>query len=218
VFHEACLPGGCLNTIYHRPGDDAVTVTNALISSPNVKKVGFTNSTNVGSIIPSLTVKHLKPVVLKLGCNASFTVCEDADIKRAVLSFALGVFTHGGQICISKERILVHKEIATRFQVAMVETMREVFKGGQDGAPILVGSAAVKKNKMLLEDAMNKGAKALYGDVSTIGDTRLRMCPVIIENVKDDMEIYYTESFGPTVTLIIVDSDEEAVRVANDTE
>src|SRR5437764_3060851 len=121
VLHEAGLPAGCLNTIYHRPGEDAVRVTNALIASSTVKKISFTGSTNVGSIIAGLAGKHLKPVLMELGGKAPSIVCEDANIGTAALQCALGSFLHSEQICMSAERILVHKNLVDKFT--------DVFKG-----------------------------------------------------------------------------------------
>ena len=218
VLHEAGLPAGCLNTIYHRPGEDAVRVTNALVSSPTVKKISFTGSTNVGSIIAGLAGKHLKPVLMELGGKAPSIVCEDANIGTAALQCALGSFLHSGQICMSAERILVHKNVVDKFTEAFKGAVDQVFGGEGRDAPILVTSLAVDKNKKLVKDAVSKGAKAIYGDVDASEDSKTRMRPVIVEGVKKDMDLYYTESFGPTVSVIVVDSDEEAIKIANDTE
>ena len=218
VFNEAGLPAGCLNTIYHRPGEDAVKVTNALVSSPTIKKISFTGSTNVGAIIASLAGKNLKPVLMELGGKASSYICEDANVGTAALQCALGAFLHSGQICMSSERILVHKDIAEKFREAFKGAVDQVFGGEGRESPILVTSPAVDKNKRLIKDAVSKGAKAIYGDVDANDESKTRMRPVIIEGVKKDMDLYYTESFGPTVSMIIVESDEEAIEIANDTE
>ena len=218
VFHEAGLPAGCLNTIYHRPGEDAVKVTNALVGSPAIKKVSFTGSTNTGSIIASLCGKNVKPCLMELGGKAPTIVCEDANLQVAGLQCALGAFLHSGQICMAAERILVHKSIFEPFKEAFKGAVEAVFGGKDREAPILVNGPPVQKNKKLLKDAVSKGAKAVYGDVDAAMESQTRMRPVIIENVKEDMDIYYTESFGPTVSLFTFEEDEEAIRVANDTE
>ena len=178
------MPAGCLNTIYHRPGEDAVRVTNALIASPTVKKISFTGSTNVGSIIAGLAGKHLKPVLMELGGKAPSIVCEDANIGTAALQCALGSFLHSGQICMSAERILVHKNVVDKFTDAFKGAVDQVFGGEGRDAPILVTSLAVDKNKKLVKDAVSKGAKAIYGDVDASEDSKTRMRPVIVEGVK----------------------------------
>ena len=193
-------------------------VTNALVSSPTIRKISFTGSTNVGSIIASLAGKNLKPVLMELGGKASSYVCEDANVGTAALQCALGAFLHSGQICMSSERILVHKDIAEKFREAFKGAVDQVFGGEGRESPILVTSPAVDKNKRLVKDAVSKGAKAIYGDVDANDESKTRMRPVIVEGVKKDMDLYYTESFGPTVSMIVVESDEEAIEIANDTE
>ena len=217
ILHDAGLPAGCLNTIYHRPSD-ASKITTALVSSPTIKKVNFTGSTNVGSIIASMAGKHLKPVVMELGGKAPSIVCEDADIQTAALQCTLGAFLHAGQICMATERILVNEKIIDKFRPALKATMDQVFSDKGMGVPQLVTAAPVEKNKKLLSDAISKGAKALYGDPEANEDSKTKMRPVVLENVKEGMDIYHTESFGPTVSLYTVKSDEEALQIANDTD
>ncbi len=213
ILHAAGLPAGCLNTIYHRPAD-AAKVTSALISNPAIRKVNFTGSTAVGAIIASMSGKFLKPCVMELGGKAPSIVCEDANVQTAALQCALGAFLHAGQICMATERILVNKKIADEFREALKKTVEQVFAD----TPQLVTSAPVAKNKKLLEDAVSKGAKVVYGDPKHNDDSSTKMKPVIIENINEKMDIYHTESFGPTVSLYIVEDDEEALRIANDTE
>ncbi|EHY55407.1 hypothetical protein HRR83_008851 [Exophiala dermatitidis] len=217
VFHEAGLPAGCLNTIYHRPAD-AAKVTSALISHPAVKKINFTGSTAVGSIVASLAGKHLKPTVMELGGKAPSIVCEDANIETAAFQCALGAFLHAGQICMATERILVNAKIVDQFRSALKATMEKVFSDEGMGVPQLVSAVPVEKNKKLLADALSKGAKPVYGDPDHSESSKTKMRPVVVENVKPGMDLYHTESFGPTVSLLVVNSDEEAIEIANDTE
>lgn len=93
IFREAGLPAGCLNVLYHQPSD-AVAVTNTLIAHPAVRKVSFTGSTNVGSIIASTAGKYIKPVLLELGGKASAVVLDDANLEKAAMSCTLGSFLH----------------------------------------------------------------------------------------------------------------------------
>ncbi|KPI35916.1 Vanillin dehydrogenase [Cyphellophora attinorum] len=215
VMHEAGLPKGVLNTIYHRPAD-ASKITTALIAHPAVKKINFTGSTNVGAIIASLAGKYLKPTVMELGGKAPSIVCEDADVQTAALQVSLGSFLHAGQICMATERILVHKNIVDKFRPALKATMDKLQP--ELGVPQLVTAAPVEKNKKLISDAVSKGAGVLYGDAKANEESKTKMRPVIVENVTEKMDIYHTESFGPTVSLFVVESDEEAIKIANDTD
>lgn len=217
IFHNAGLPAGCLNILYHRPAD-ASKVTTALVSHPTIKKINFTGSTNVGSIIASMAGKYLKPTVMELGGKAPSIVCEDANIQTAALQCALGAFLHAGQICMATERILVNEKIIDQFRPALKATMDQLFSDKGMGVPQLVTGAPVEKNKKLLSDALSKGAKTVYGDAEANEESKTKMRPVIIEDVRKGMDIYHTESFGPTVSLFSVKSDEEAVEIANDTD
>jgi acyl-CoA reductase-like NAD-dependent aldehyde dehydrogenase len=216
IMHEAGLPAGVLNVIYHRP-EDAVSVTNTVIEHPAVKKINFTGSTAVGSILSSIAGKQLKPVLMELGGKASAIVCEDADIEKAAMQCALGAFFHAGQICMSTERILVHSSIIDKFAEALKACTEKVYPPSVE-APVLIAKAGAKKNKALREDAEKKGAKFLYGDVASKEDSEHHIRPAIVSGVTKDMDIFYTESFGPTVSLIAIDSDEQAIEMANDTD
>ncbi|CEL09093.1 Putative Vanillin dehydrogenase [Aspergillus calidoustus] len=216
IFREAGLPAGCLNVLYHR-SSDAAAVTNALIAHPDVRKISFTGSTIVGSIIASTAGKYIKPVLLELGGKASAIVLDDANLEKAAMGCALGSFMHTGQICMSTERIVVQRGVAEEFQKLLVDASEKLF-GKNVPAPYLVTAAAVKKNKDLVADAVSKGANVVFGDPTASETCANSLRPVIVGGVTKDMDLYATESFGPTVSLIVVDSEEEAIELANDTE
>ncbi|KAL2692447.1 hypothetical protein Neosp_002856 [[Neocosmospora] mangrovei] len=206
VLEEAGLPSGVLNYIICSPAN-APSVTKAIIDSP---------STAVGRIIAQMAGSNLKPVLLELGGKASAIVCEDADLEVAAKECVLGAFLHSGQICMSTERILVHRRVRQEFEERLKEWVTRIFPPS-GAAPILITSNAVVKNKSLLADAVSKGAELVCGEVAgEAGGTRLR--PVVVGNVKPDMEMYKQESFGPTVSLIAFNTEEEALRIANDTD
>ena len=216
IFKAAGLPDGVVNVIYSRP-QDAPEVTSAIIEHPFVKKINYTGSTAVGSIISAQAGKHLKPVLMELGGKAPAIVLKDANLETAARGCASGSFLHSGQICMSTERILVHSSIASPFRDALKTAMEEMY-GAKSPAPILVNAPPVRKNKKLVEQALSKGATILSGDLDAKESSDTRMRPILIDGVTKDMDIYRTESFGPTVSLIVVDSEEEAVEIANDTE
>ncbi|KAJ6000664.1 hypothetical protein N7481_001073 [Penicillium waksmanii] len=216
VFRQAGLPAGVLNVIYHQ-SSDAAAVTNALIAHPYVRKVNFTGSTLVGSIIASTAGKYIKPVLLELGGKASAVVLDDADLDKAAMNCAVGSFMHSGQICMSTERIVVQRKIADQFKQKLAETAEKIF--GKDApAPVLVNAAAATKNKKLVSNAVSQGAKVLFGDAGANESIDTHMRPIIVDGVTKEMDMYATESFGPTVSLFVVDTEEEAVALANDTE
>ncbi|KAJ5292104.1 hypothetical protein N7478_001355 [Penicillium angulare] len=207
AFRQAGLPDGCLNVIYSRPSD-AWEVTTALIAHPAVKKLSFTGSTVTGRKVAHLAAEYIKPVILKLGGKAPTVVLEDADVDKAALGATLGSFIH---------RIIVHRSIADRFRKALKASVDSVFGG--PGTPLVtINPAAIAKNKELVQDAISKGGKVFIGDLDTQATLDTSMGVVVVEDVTAEMEIYKTESFGPTVLLFVVDSDEEAIKLANDTE
>lgn len=161
---------------------------------------------------------------MELGGKASAIILDDADLSKAATQCALGAFLHSGQICMATERILVHKAVKPAFLQAFKGAADAIF-GADKPAPILVQAANVDKNKKLVAQAVSAGAKVVHGDherdephPETKEASRTRMRPVIVDGVNRDMEIYHTESFGPSVSLIEIESEEEAVGIANDTD
>ena len=216
VLTQAGFPPGVVNVIYHRP-EDAPAVTSALINHPDVKKVNFTGSTATGSIIAQQCGKALKPVLMELGGKAPAIVLPDADLKKAALAVVQGAFVYSGQVCMSTERICVHESIRPQFEAALIEACEELYPSSGD-VPVLIGTPSIKKNHALMSDALSKGARLVAGDPSAPDPTPTRMRPIIIADVTRDMEVYYTESFGPTVSLLTFSTEEEALQLANDTE
>ncbi|KAK7513904.1 Aldehyde/histidinol dehydrogenase [Phyllosticta citriasiana] len=222
VLADAGLPAGVLNVIY-TTRDESPAATTQLINSPAIKKINFTGSTAIGSIIASMAGKALKPCLMELGGKASSIVLDDADVELAAFQCALGAFLHGGQVCMATERILVHKDILPAFKPAFQTALAKVFPDHAP-APVLVQSPTVEKNKRLVGDAIAGGASILYGDhqkrethPETGAFSHTRMRPIVVEGVKPEMDLYHEESFGPTVSLIEVHSEEDALVIANDT-
>jgi len=152
-FEKGGLPAGVLNVIFHQP-KDAAEITTALISHPNVRKINFTGSTPVGSIIAQTAAKHIKPVLLELGGKAPAIVCADADLKKSAFQCVLGAFFHAGQICMSTERIIVHESIKEEFAKELSAAVEQVFgKGDANEAPVMVAAAGREKTKKLVDSA-----------------------------------------------------------------
>ena len=154
---------------------------------------------------------------MELGGKAPALVLKDANIEKAAQGCTVGAFLHSGQICMSTERIVVHSSIVKDFCAAMKTSLDKIFP--KDGpAPVLVTAPPVQKNKKLVSQAVSNGAKIIAGDLDAKESSDTRMRPIVVEGVTKEMDIYRTESFGPTVSIVTVDSEEEAVDIANDTE
>jgi acyl-CoA reductase-like NAD-dependent aldehyde dehydrogenase len=211
--------------LYHRP-EDAAKITTALIEHPAIKKVNFTGSTAVGRIIASTAGKNLKPVLMELGGKNNSVIFADADLDKAAHQCALGSFLHSGQICMATDRILVAKEVRSAFIEKFKKAVDQVFGGKERPALVLAQAAGVEKNRRLIAEAVKRGAQVIHGDhekeephpENPNGVSKTRLRPIIVDGVTKDMEIFYTESFGPCVSIVEFESEEQAVELANDTE
>ncbi|MDC9813465.1 aldehyde dehydrogenase [Rhizobium binxianense] len=216
VLTEAGLPAGVINVLTNAP-EDAPEIVAALIAHPAVKRVNFTGSTKVGKIIAETCGRYLKPALLELGGKAPLVILDDADIDGAVNAAIFGAFMHQGQICMSTERIIVDETIADQF-VAKLAARASQLPAGDPRGHVVLGSLisldAAKKMEELIADATAKGAKLVAGGKrsGTVVEATL------LDHVTSDMRVYAEESFGPVKPIIRVSGEEEAIRIANDTE
>jgi len=215
LFKKAGLPNGVVNVLFHR-SEDAAQVTSTLIAHPSIKKINFTGSTATGAIIAEQAGKTLKPVLLELGSKAPAIVLQDANVSHAAQECARGAFLHTGQICMSTERILVHSSILQPFSEALQAAINQQYPADKP-AETLVSPTNVSKHRDLIDDATSKGASILCGSRTVDETSSTRMRPIVLGDITSEMSIYNTESFGPSVSLISVESEDEAVRIANDT-
>ncbi len=218
VFVEAGFPAGVVNVVTNAPAD-APAVVERLIANPAVKRVNFTGSTAVGRIIGQLAAKHLKPAVLELGGKNPMLILDDADLDEAVESAAFGSFFNQGQICMSTDRIIVASAVADAF-VAKLTAKVATLKAGKPGTEgcalgAMVSPEAAARVKRLVDDAAGKGARVATGPVQLDGAV---LQPVLVDGLTPAMELYQEEAFGPVVTVLRAANDDEAVRLANDSE
>ncbi|GAB1381415.1 aldehyde dehydrogenase [Pararhodobacter aggregans] len=216
AFTEVGFPAGVLNVVTNAP-EDAAEIVSALIAAPAVRHVNFTGSTRVGRIVAIKAAEHLKPALLELGGKAPLVILDDADLEGAVNAAAFGAFMNQGQICMSTERIIVHEGIADAFVAALAAKTSALPAGNPRGQVVLgalVTPEAAEKMDRIIADATAKGGTVTAGgsrDGSVVSAT-------LIDHVDAGMTIYQEESFGPVKPIIRVANDDEAVRVANDTE
>lgn len=216
VLVEAGLPKGVINVVTNDP-KDAAAIVEALVAHPAVRRVNFTGSTKVGRIIAELAGKHLKPALLELGGKAPLVVLDDADIDAAVNAAAFGAYMHQGQICMSTERLIVDEKVADEFVSKLAARASQLPAGDPRGHVVLgslISSQAADKMEELVADAVAKGAKLVAGGkrTGTVVEATL------LDHVTPSMRVYSEESFGPVKPVIRVNGEDEAVRVANDTE
>lgn len=216
VLVEAGLPKGVINVVTNDPAD-AAGIVETLIAHPAVKRVNFTGSTGVGRIIGELAGRHLKPALLELGGKAPLLVLDDADIDGAVNAAVFGAFMHQGQICMSTERLIVDEKIADRFVEKLAARAASLPAGDPRGHVVLgslISEKSAKKMEELIADAVAKGATLAAGGKRTGSVVEA----TVLDHVTSDMRVYSEESFGPVKPVIRVEGEDEAIRVANDTE
>jgi acyl-CoA reductase-like NAD-dependent aldehyde dehydrogenase len=214
---SAGLDKGVVNVVTNAP-EDAAEVVKALIEHPHVRRVNFTGSTPVGRIIAETAARQLKPALLELGGKAPFVVLDDADLDAAVEAAAFGAFFHQGQICMSTERLIVIDGVADAF-VEKLARKAESLKAGdpqKDDTPLgtLIGEPSRKHLNELIADAREQGATVACGGEAD----SVVMQPTVVDHVTPDMRLYAEESFGPIVAMIRASDEEQAIRLANDTE
>ncbi|MGW6442105.1 aldehyde dehydrogenase family protein [Lentzea sp. NPDC055074] len=212
VLREAGLPAGVLNVVTNAP-EDAAAVAEALITDSRVRAVNFTGSTEVGRIVGTLAAQHLKPAVLELGGKNSLLVLDDADLDHAVDAATFGAFHNAGQICMSTDRILVHRAVAEEFTAKLAAKVGSLPHGDPADPGTVIGPVinprAAARVAALVEDAIANGATVRAG-----GDGGA----TVLDGVTPRMRVFQEEIFGPAVIVVPVEDDDEAVAIANDTE
>ncbi|SEJ32939.1 benzaldehyde dehydrogenase (NAD) [Deinococcus reticulitermitis] len=217
LLNEAGFPPGVVNYVSHTR-EDAAEVVEALVAHPAVRRVNFTGSTPVGRKIAEVCARHLKPAVLELGGKAPFIVLPDANIEAAVGAATFGAFLNQGQICMTTQRLIVHKDVKDAFEAGLKERVSRLNVGDpsdpQTQVGCLINPQATERVQGLLKDALDKGARVLVGG-EMVGPC---LQPTVVTGVTHEMKLYYEEAFGPLVPVIEVGSVEEAIYVANDSE
>jgi len=214
AFVDAGFPPGVVNLVSNAP-DDAAQVVERLIAHPAVRRINFTGSTRVGRIIAQHAAKHLKPVLLELGGKNPIVVLDDADLDAAVEAAAFSAFFNQGQICMSADRILVDRKVAPAF-IEKLAAKTATLNAAPSDAPLagMADPAAAARVDAMLQDARERGAQVIQSG----GLDGNILQPAIVDQVRPEMRVYQEESFGPIVSVLRFDTDEEAIRLANDSE
>jgi len=217
VLEEAGFPKGVFNVITCSRNNVAA-IGDELISNPLVKGISFTGSTAVGRQVASKAGSLLKKCCVELGGKNSIIVLEDADLERAAQAANFGAFMHQGQICMSVERIIVHEKISEAFLEKFIPRVKQLKLGTSSDksnviGPVINDRAADRLQKQF-DDALAKGARLLAG-----GEINGRyVSPTVFADVSPGMLLYQEESFGPVCSIFTAHNDDDAVRIANDSE
>jgi succinate-semialdehyde dehydrogenase / glutarate-semialdehyde dehydrogenase len=217
LAERAGMPPGVCNVITGPSGETGAELT----SNPLVRKLTFTGSTEVGAKLLAQCAPTIKKTSMELGGNAPFIVFDDADLDAAVVGAMASKYRNTGQTCVCANRILVQDGVYDAFAAklkAAVEAMK-VGNGMEPGVSQgpLINADAVKKVEEHIADALKRGALVVTGGKRhALGGTFFQ--PTILANVPNDAMIFREETFGPVAPLFRFKTEEEAIRLANDTE
>ncbi|HEV8390912.1 MAG TPA: NADP-dependent succinate-semialdehyde dehydrogenase [Dongiaceae bacterium] len=217
LAHRAGIPAGVFNVIT----GSATQIGGEMTSNPIVRKLTFTGSTEIGKILLEQCAKTVKKTSMELGGNAPFIVFDDADLDAAVEGAIMSKYRNTGQTCVCANRILVQDSVYDAFAAKLTTAVAKLkvgdgLKGETQQGP-LIDMKAVAKVEEHIADAVKKGAKvAAGGKRHSLGQSFFE--PTILVNVTTEMVVAREETFGPVAPLFRFKTEEEAVKLANDTE
>jgi acyl-CoA reductase-like NAD-dependent aldehyde dehydrogenase/alcohol dehydrogenase class IV len=219
IVAESKVPRGVINVI-SGPGG---TLGDVLCTHPKVDKIAFTGSTEVGAQIMAMASRTIKKVTLELGGKSANIVLEDADVDSAVDGAILGSFLHSGQVCESGTRLLLPSSLYDRFMDKLRARVGEIRVGYQLHPKTKMGPLVSKKQLQSVAEYVrigkDEGAELVIGggpvEVQGFADG-CYFAPTIFGNVDNRMRIAQEEIFGPVLSVIRYDSEEEAIAIAND--
>lgn len=217
LAERAGVPKGVLSVVIGDPKAIGTEIT----SNPIVRKLSFTGSTAVGRLLMAQSAPTVKKLTLELGGNAPFIVFDDADLDAAVEGAIASKYRNNGQTCVCTNRFFVYERVYDAFadKLAAAVSKLKVGRGTESGAMLgpLINEAAVKKVESHIADALAKGASLMTGGKRhALGHGFFE--PTVLTGVKPDMDVAKEETFGPLAPLFRFASEEELVRLANDTE
>ncbi len=216
LAERAGIPAGVINIVTGMPAE----IGDELLGNDSVRKISFTGSTRVGSLLMRGAADGIKRLSLELGGNAPFIVFDDADLDKAVEGAVVSKFRNGGQTCVCANRILVQAGVYDAFAEklsACVDAMK-VGPGTEAGVAIgpMINEAAIAKIERHLDDALAKGARVVTRP-RTLPSGRQYTAPLVLTGATTDMELAGEETFGPVAPLFRFETEEEAIAIANGT-
>jgi len=216
LAEDVGYPKGVINIVT----GDAPAIGGAMMARPELRKVTFTGSTNVGKLLIRQSADTVKKVSMELGGNAPFIVFDDADLDRAIDGVMASKFRNSGQTCVCANRVFVQAGVHDEFVAKLVEKTRALKLGNGMDAGVtqgpLINQAALKKVEGFVEDAKAKGATVATGGMrDQLGGTFFR--PTVLTGAKADMEFAQEEIFGPVAPVFKFETDQDGIDMANNT-
>ncbi len=217
LAERAGIPAGVLNVLT----GEAKEIGGEMTSNPDVRKITFTGSTEVGRLLIKQSAETIKKLSLELGGNAPFIVFDDADLDAAVEGAISSKYRNAGQTCVCANRLYVQAGVYDAFAEKLVAAVGKLKVGDGFDPEVLQGPlidfAAVEKIEDHIQDAVAKGGRVLLGGKRhALGQTFFE--PTVLSEVTSQMKVAREETFGPLAPLFRFESDEEGIRMANETE
>ena len=217
LAERAGIPAGVINIVAGITEEIGAELT----GNPIVRKLTFTGSTAVGKLLMQQCAGTVKRTSMELGGNAPFIVFDDADLDEAVKGAIICKFRNAGQTCVCANRILVQEGVYDAFAEKLIVAMSnlKLGNGAEDGVNVgpLINEKAANDVLSFVDDAIAKGAHVVTGG----GRSDLGECfvnPTVLTDVDYDMRVFREEIFGPIAPLFRFETEDEAIRIANDTE
>ena len=218
IFRQAGLPDGVLNVVTTL---DASSVVGTWTGSGIARKISFTGSTGVGKILLRQAAENVMRSSMELGGNAPFIVLADADIEKAVDGAMKAKMRNMGEACTAANRFFVHRSVLAEFSEKFAKKISElrVGDGAVEGTEVgpLIEQKGLDKVESLVADAVSKGARVLTGGHRPEGPGYF-YTPTVLTDVPLTADLMNTEIFGPVAAITAFDSEDEVIRLANDTE
>ena len=214
LVREAGAPEGAWTNLFI--SSDQVS---AIIADPRVQGAALTGSEKAGSAVASQAAKHIKKSTLELGGNDVFIVLDDADLEKAVKTGVQARLANAGQVCTAAKRFIVHQKVADQFLRQFTDAFQQVKMGDPLDESTTLGPLSSKDALETLSkqvsEAVLKGAKLHFGGKPANSEGNF-FEPTILTHIARDNPAYFEEFFGPVAQIYVVQDDEEAVRLAND--
>ena len=217
LAERAGVPAGVFNVVTGSAG----AIGGEMTSNPIVRKITFTGSTEVGKMLMEQSARTVKKVSMELGGNAPFIVFDDAQMDAAIAGAMASKYRNTGQTCVCANRFLVQDSVYDEFSEKLADAANKLVVGdglkGETQQGPLIDSAAVDKVEEHIEDAVAKGARVIAGGKRhELGGTFFQ--PTVLADVDTQMKVAREETFGPVAPLFRFSTEDEAIRLANDTE
>lgn len=214
ILREAGIPEGVVNIVTTQRASEVVS---AWMDDVRVRKISFTGSTRVGSLLLTQAARRIVNASMELGGNAPFIVCPDADLERAVEGAMIAKFRNGGQACTAANRFYVHEDVAEQFVDLLATMVRNLSVGpAVDGCNIgpLISSAAVSTLSKVVDDALEQGARVAARADPHEGPGHF-FTPLVLVEVSPDAAILDVELFGPVAPIVTWRHESDLIAMTN---